>query len=203
MVCASWRLSIPLPMVALPCGSRSTSARCLVAARLARDYTRRGLADAAFLVGNARIAIALTHRTEQNQMTRGTHARHCSGITPRSLNPRQLSQFFMRVKPFIAATVPSAAHRRPASFRNSGRSETARQITNRTHAAVATFRRAHRTSVLGVQVRRGWHRNAALVIAAEQRHADCGHQRKRDPRKPAPPTSSIVARVWHHGEVIR
>src|SRR3990172_4207220 len=104
MVCLSVRLSMPLPVVALPCGSRSTSStRCLVAARLAARLTPVVvLPTPPFWLVIARIfAIALAHRTEQDQMTLGAHARNFKRDHAAQVEAtRQLSQFFMRIESF-------------------------------------------------------------------------------------------------------
>src|SRR3990172_1089617 len=124
MVCARWRLSMPLPMVALPCGSRSTSStRCLVAARLAARLTLVVvLPTPPFWLVIARIfAIALTHRTEQNQMTRGAHARHLQRDHASQFESiRQLSQFFMRVNPFPRCDGPVCGARAPGELQKLG-----------------------------------------------------------------------------------
>ena len=56
-------LSMPLPMVALPCGSRSTSStRCLCVWASRKVDGGGGLADAALLVGDAEHAGGLAGR---------------------------------------------------------------------------------------------------------------------------------------------
>src|SRR5476649_429737 len=79
MVCFSARLSIPLPIVALPCGSRSTnSTRCLVAARLAARLTPVVVLPTPpfwFVIASIRV-MSCARRTQQNQVPRGVQSGH-------------------------------------------------------------------------------------------------------------------------------
>src|SRR3989304_1128399 len=208
MVCARWRLSMPLPMVALPCGSRSTSStRCLVAARLAARLTLVVvLPTPPFWLVIARIfAIALTHRTEQNQMTLGAHSRHLERDHASQLEPiRQLSQFFMRVDSFHRGNGSAGGAQTPGELQELG------QVGNRARnyqleLALRLPRFDALTHHLGVgdsEFDRGLAQERRfLMIAVEQRHAGLPpDQCKRDPgqaRAAADVKYRPCIEMWH------
>src|ERR1700675_3839346 len=95
---------MPLPIVALPCGSRSTSnTRCRVAARLAARLTLVVvLPTPPFWLVIARIfAIASSLRAEQHQMSLGVHAGHLQGGNATQFELRgHIRNFLIRIYTF-------------------------------------------------------------------------------------------------------
>ena len=194
-VALSARLSMPLPIVALPCGSRSTSST----RRLRRAQARgeidagRGLAHAAFLVGDReyaghRPALAGSHEHADGARRRSPGT--VSGTTSLDATAaRQLRELLVRMDAFHRgehAAGRAQAGRRARRTRRGRRTRARSRRRKRCGGCQASTRSLTTSTFVEPELdHRLPQERALLVVAVEQRHAQSRpRERERNARQP-------------------